>query len=82
MHNRTQCPVRDETATNVALKVALENCVAGRIFFFKFNEFNKVTTASLFPLSFYSVLAAWPRRLSQASESISVKGQNLSALTN
>ena len=37
-----------KTATNVALKVALENCV-GRRKTFKFNKFNKGTTAALFP---------------------------------
>ena len=67
IHNWTQCPVRDITATNVVLKVALENCV-GRRKTFKFNKFNKGTTAALFPnkgttaalfpLSFCSVLAA------------------------
>ena len=36
--------------------------------------------AALFPSSFCSVLAACSRSLSQASVSISVKGQNLSAL--
>ena len=41
--------------------------------------FNKGTTAALFPSSFCSVLAACPRSLSQASISILVKGQNLSA---
>ena len=38
---RTQCPVRDITATNVALKVSLENCVARRKTFLSLTNLTK-----------------------------------------